>query len=60
MEDVTDYSNWGVGFGRRWNALKLFYVIKSFGRAGIQEHLEGKIKLAEYFTSLIQKSDIFK
>lgn len=30
-EDCTDYSDWYVGFGRRFNALKLFYVIKYFG-----------------------------
>lgn len=34
-EDCVDYSNWMVGFGRRCNSLKLFYVMKYFGQEGL-------------------------
>ncbi len=34
-DDVTDYGNWGIGFGRRFNSLKLFYAICEFGKEGL-------------------------
>jgi aromatic-L-amino-acid/L-tryptophan decarboxylase len=41
--DVTDYMDWGVQLGRRFRALKLWAVIRYFGRDGlaarIREHV---------------------
>jgi tyrosine decarboxylase/aromatic-L-amino-acid decarboxylase len=33
--DIIDYNNWGISFGRRWNSLKFFYIIKTFGKKGL-------------------------
>lgn len=40
---VTDYRNWGIPLGRRFRALKLWFVLRTYGLAGlrttIQDHL---------------------
>jgi aromatic-L-amino-acid/L-tryptophan decarboxylase len=43
-EGVTDFMDWGVQLGRRFRALKLWFVLRYFGADGlaarIREHLE--------------------
>lgn len=29
--DVVEYKDWGVSLGRRFNSLKMWWVIRSFG-----------------------------
>lgn len=43
---VIDYRDWGVPLGRRFRALKLWFVIRSYGVAGIQKMLRQHIELA--------------
>ncbi len=45
--EVNDYSNWGIQLGRRFRALKLWFVIRSFGVRGLQDKLRFHIQLAE-------------
>ncbi len=49
---VNDYRDWGVPLGRRFRALKLWFVIRNFGVEGLQEKLRFHIELAK---SLEQK-----
>jgi aromatic-L-amino-acid decarboxylase len=53
---VNDYRDWGVPLGRRFRALKLWFVIRSFGMEGIREKLRGHIgmnrKLSESLAEL--------
>jgi aromatic-L-amino-acid decarboxylase len=48
---VTDYRDWQVPLGRRFRALKLWFVLRSFGvgglRALVREHVEMAQDLAE-------------
>jgi aromatic-L-amino-acid decarboxylase len=44
---VTDYRDWGVPLGRRFRALKLWFVLRSYGVSGLQAMLRRHIKLAE-------------
>ncbi len=48
---VTDFRDWGVQLGRRFRALKLWFVIRSYGLAGLQhfvrQHIAWAIELAE-------------
>jgi len=41
--DVVNYRDWGIPLGRRFRALKLWFVIRSYGveglRAMIREHV---------------------
>lgn len=43
---VIDYRDWGVPLGRRFRALKLWFVIRSYGVSGLREILKRHIALA--------------
>ena len=45
-DGVTDYSNWSVPLGRRFRALKLWFVLRSYGIEGLQAILRRHIDLA--------------
>ncbi|MEA2194516.1 MAG: aromatic-L-amino-acid/L-tryptophan decarboxylase [Solirubrobacteraceae bacterium] len=44
--DVIDYRDWHVPLGRRFRALKLWWVLRSYGAAGLRQHLRAHIALA--------------
>jgi aromatic-L-amino-acid decarboxylase len=50
---VNDYRDWGVPLGRRFRALKLWFVMRSMGIEGIQEKLRLHIKLNKSFSEEI-------
>ena len=37
--DVIDYRNWQLALGRRFRSVKIWFVLRSRGVAGFQEHL---------------------
>jgi aromatic-L-amino-acid decarboxylase len=43
---ITDYQNWSVPLGRRFRALKLWFVIRSYGVSGLQDRIRRHIELA--------------
>lgn len=57
---VTDYRDWQIPLGRRFRALKIWFVLRSYGISGLQSHIRNHIKLGEYFQSLIlTRPDLF-
>lgn len=44
---VIDYRDWQVPLGRRFRALKLWFVIRSYGVAGLREHVRRQTALAQ-------------
>jgi len=48
---VDDYRDWGVPLGRRFRALKLWFVLRGFGLSGIRERMREHIRLNDYFVS---------
>ncbi len=44
-----DFSNWGIQLGRRFRALKLWFVIRHFGVEGLQRKIREHIRLGELF-----------
>ncbi|MEQ8533902.1 MAG: pyridoxal-dependent decarboxylase [Imperialibacter sp.] len=50
---VNDYRDWGVQLGRRFRALKLWFVIRSFGIDGLQKTLRAHIASAEDFEAKV-------
>ena len=48
---VNDYRDWGVPLGRRFRALKLWFVIRSFGLDGIREKLRAHIRMNQQFSA---------
>ena len=57
---VNDYRDWGVPLGRRFRALKLWFVIRTFGIAGIQQKVREHIRLAGWFKQKIAADDHFE
>ncbi len=60
QEHVNDYSNWGIQLGRRFRALKLWFVIRSFGVNGLREKVRHNIALAGELKSWIEKHELFE
>lgn len=57
---VNDYCDWGIQLGRRFRALKVWFVIRSFGLKGLQEKIRYHVYLANKFASRIMHSDNFE
>ena len=45
---VNDYRDWGIPLGRRFRALKLWFVIRSYGVTQLQEKIREHIKIARW------------
>ncbi len=43
---VNDYRDWGIALGRRFRALKLWFVIRDFGVEGLRRRLRQHVELA--------------
>ena len=56
---VNDYRDWGIPLGRRFRALKLWFVLRGFGLEGIRQKIKDQIALNEYFAKEISKSGRF-
>jgi len=57
---VNDYRDWGIQLGRRFRALKLWFVIRSFGIEGLKERIRYHISLAEELERKINESKDFE
>src|SRR5439155_1020088 len=57
---VFDYRDWHIPLGRRFRALKLWFVIRHYGVEGLQHHIRHHIELTQQFTSWIKADDRFE
>jgi aromatic-L-amino-acid decarboxylase len=57
---VIDYRDWQIPLGRRFRALKLWFVIRSFGVAGLQARVREHVRLARLFAGWVEESDLFE
>lgn len=53
---VRNYMDYGVQLGRRFRALKLWFVLRAFGREGIVVRIREHIRLAREFESWVQQA----
>jgi aromatic-L-amino-acid/L-tryptophan decarboxylase len=58
--EANDYSNWGIHLGRRFRALKLWFVIRNYGIKGLQDRIREHILFSEYFEEQILKFGNFE
>ena len=58
--DVTDYSEWSVPLGRRFRALKLWFLIRAYGLDGLRMRLRNHVKWAETIASQIAAEPDFE
>lgn len=57
---VNDYRDWGIQLGRRFRALKLWFVIRNFGTEGLKEKIRFHISLAKDIEQKINNSKGFE
>ena len=53
-EDAVNFSEYGPALGRRFRALKLWAVIRCYGRVGLQERIREAIRLAGLFEGWVR------
>jgi aromatic-L-amino-acid decarboxylase len=53
-ENVTNLKDYGPALGRRFRALKLWAVIRCYGREGLQRLLREHVRLARLFASWVE------
>ena len=56
---VIDYRDWHIPLGRRFRALKLWFVIRHYGVEGLQQHIRTHVGLAQEFASWVEADDRF-
>jgi histidine decarboxylase len=57
---AIDYMHWQVGLSRRFRALKLWFVMRSFGIEGLQKHIRSGVELAVLFENLVNSDERFE
>jgi aromatic-L-amino-acid decarboxylase len=56
---VNNYSDWGIPMGRRFRALKLWFVLRSFGTTALQEKIRNHLRLMKYFVGNVKNAPDF-
>ncbi|RJE23283.1 aromatic-L-amino-acid decarboxylase [Aspergillus sclerotialis] len=60
MGQVIDYRNWSISLGRRFRALKIWFVMRTYGLNGMKAHIRRTIGLGNMFADLVRsRSDLF-
>lgn len=57
---VNDYRDWGIQLGRRFRALKLWFVLRSYGLEGIREKFKLHINMAQEFANKLKNDGRFE
>lgn len=57
---VIDYRDWQVPLGRRFRALKLWFVIRHYGIEGLRHHVREHVRLAQEFAGWVRNDERFE
>jgi aromatic-L-amino-acid decarboxylase len=57
---VIDYRDWQVPLGRRFRALKLWFVLRHYGLEGLRAYLREHVRLGEMFEGLVRSDERFE
>jgi aromatic-L-amino-acid decarboxylase len=57
---VVDYRDWHVPLGRRFRALKLWFVLRWYGAEGLRAHIRSGVALAAEFADWVRADDRFE
>ncbi len=58
--EVNNYRDWGIPLGRRFRALKLWFVLRSYGVSGLQKILREQIEWVQALAETIAQHDSFE
>jgi aromatic-L-amino-acid decarboxylase len=59
-EAVVDYRDWHIPLGRRFRALKLWFVIRHYGAEGLRAHIENSVASARWLAQAVDDDDRFE
>ena len=59
-ESVTNYSEWTIPLGRRFRALKIWFLIRSYGLEGLRTRIRNHVAWAREVCDEIRKIDGFE
>jgi aromatic-L-amino-acid decarboxylase len=57
---VIDYRDWHVPLGRRFRALKLWFVLRHYGASGLRHHVSEHVALARWFATQVDADARFE
>lgn len=57
QDDVVNMMDYGVQLGRRFRALKLWFVIRAFGVSGIVDRLRDHLASAQFFANAVRATE---
>ncbi|MFF5178488.1 pyridoxal-dependent decarboxylase [Micromonospora sp. NPDC000316] len=57
---VIDYRDWQVPLGRRFRALKLWFVLRWYGAEGLRAHIRSGVALAARFADRVRSDNRFE
>lgn len=57
---VIDYRDWQIPLGRRFRALKLWFVIRHYGIEGLRLHIRRHVELAQRFRAWVESDPHFE
>lgn len=58
--NAIDYRHYGIPLSRRFRALKLWFVFRTYGISGLQTYIRNHIALAQKFKSLVESDKLFE
>ncbi|KAL4302620.1 hypothetical protein GQ457_10G025000 [Hibiscus cannabinus] len=59
-KQVVDYKDWQITLSRRFRAMKLWLVLRSYGVANLRNFLRSHVKMAKHFEELVTNDSRFE
>jgi aromatic-L-amino-acid/L-tryptophan decarboxylase len=59
-QQVVNFRDWGIQLGRRFRALKIWFVLRSYGVEGLRAMVRGHVALAQELAERIRRSSNFE
>jgi aromatic-L-amino-acid decarboxylase len=60
QDEVRNYRDWGIQLGRRFNALKLWFTIRSYGVEGIRAIISRHMEMGRWLADRIEAASDFE
>ncbi|PHU23477.1 Tyrosine/DOPA decarboxylase 2 [Capsicum chinense] len=59
-KQVVDYKDWQISLSRRFRALKLWLVLRSYGAVNLRNFIRSHVKMAKHFEELVAVDERFE
>ncbi|KAI4354030.1 hypothetical protein L6164_002931 [Bauhinia variegata] len=59
-KEVIDFKDWQIALGRKFNSLKLWIILQSYGIGNLRNFLRNHVKMAKTFEELVEMDERFE